>query len=329
MMRAAEYLEAYTRDLTLRQIHHGATNPAVQAAQLYSYGYGHILYDSLSGNLEGLADRATQLTDYEEQVDFGELELDMLMRGTDWNYRNEVNFLGLNHHMNDMWQPLVHGTWGEGGHSNANRRTLNSLALEGLLYCRYREQYLQSQGNRAFQDVSSQLVFSRLEGAMQENDATIVVVKSVEDHPDLTVVPAPGQFEHSRRQANNADLIVVDTARNHVVGVQVKTRANEWTRSRYDPDRIVVIDSTDLGNVRLFSRTNNKNSEVPRPWPGIIAASRVLDIHTQDVPQLGRQGIGNIARNKMIAEQLLDNGNLRVDYQEASRTIGARILEKL
>jgi hypothetical protein len=323
-MRAVDYLKAYPRDLTLSQIHHGATNPEIQAAQLYSYGYGHILYDSLSGNYEGLAERASQLADYEDQVNFGELEADMLEGAVDWKYRNEVNFLGLNYHMNAMWQPLINGSWGEGGNSAAIRHTLDGLALEGLIYYHYRENYLQTHGDMAFRDRTSRLVFSRLEGAMQENDATIAAVNWAESHPDLTVVLAPAQFEHSAWQAN-ADLIVVNTVENRAIGVQVKTRAGEHERNRYDTDRIVVVDSEDLGNIRVFSDTNNE--ELHRPWPGIIAVSRVLDIRNQDYGQYGRTERKHIIRRKTTARQLL--GNLKVDYQEVSRTIGAKILEKL
>jgi len=326
LMKSVEFLEAYQRDLVPSQVYNETANQQIQAAQLYSYGYGHILHDSLSGQTQGLSERASQLTEYEEQANFSDLEMSMLANGNDWKYRNEVNFLGLNYHMAGMWQPVINGSWNKGGNVTPIRHTLNGLALDGLLYYQYRENYLRRRGDEAFQSEASQFVFSRMEGAMQECDATIVLVNWVKSHPNLTVVPAPAQFEHSSGRAN-ADLVVVDTVEKRAVGVQVKTKASEHVRRRYDPERIVVVDSEDLGNVRVLASKNKRGGEAPRPWPGIIAASRVLDIKTQQDQNFGPQAIQTILKRKMVARQIL--GNLRVDYREVSREIGARILEKL
>jgi hypothetical protein len=325
-MKSEEFLSAYRRNLTLDEIHHGATTPEIQATQLYSYGYGQILYDALQGKHEGLPDRVQQLEEYEEQVDFGELETSMLDGYTDWKYRNEVNFIGLNKHLREMWKPLVHGRWlRHNEHFTDSQFCQISLALHGLLYYRYREKYLRDEGLEVFEDPAAKTVFSRLEGAMQEYDATIILMNWAKKYPNLTVVPAPAQFEHSTKQAN-ADLIVVDTQEGRAVGVQVKTRSDPRDRERYDPERIVVIDSQDLGNVRVMAG-KGKKTETPRPWPGMIAASRVMGIKTQDTPNFDPTGIATVIRRKMEAKAML--GSLRIDYNEISRAIGERVLAKL
>ncbi|HSX30038.1 MAG TPA: hypothetical protein VLE73_05770 [Candidatus Saccharimonadales bacterium] len=328
-MNIPEFLEVYPRDLTPAQVYNRSKDPQIQASQLYSYGYGQLLHDALHGKPDGLAERAAELNMYHEVVNFGELE-SKLLDGA-WHYRNEINFYGLNQHMYKMWRPLITGEWKHNEHRTESSMTQADLALDGLSYYSMRERYLHDEGPEAFENESVRTLLCRLEGAMQETDATIALLNWAQKHDTITVVPAPAQFEHSTSgdKNANADLLVIDFTEQKMIGVQVKTTATERTRNRYDPDRIVIIDSEDLGNVRAWEGKGARAKD-HRPWPGIIAASRVMGIQTRNNPNYKRQGTDGmvtVIRRQMEAKAQL--GNLRVDYSAVARAIGAKVMEKL
>lgn len=326
-MRTAEFLEAYPRDLTPSQIHHGVTIPEVQAAQLYSYAFGQLAFDALSNKREGLTERRAQLTAYEDQVDFAVIEDALVESPNGWDYRNEVNFYGLNFHMEKMWTPLVMGEWPkDADHKHSGNFSMNGLALEGLRYYIQRERFIAKHGIDTYDGADLSPIVRRNTGFMQEFDATIAVLNWAKKYSNLTVVPAPAQFEHNAQRAN-IDLLVVDFREERTVGVQVKTVADQKTRSRYDPDRVVIIDSSDLSNVRLVGGSKASHSALPRPWPGLIAASRVGAIQTRRNTDIAPQFIPYLLRKKMEAAVAL--GKYRIDYNEVSATIGKKILEKL
>lgn len=327
-MRTAEFLSAYPRNLTKSQIHQGAKLREVQAAQLYSYSFGHIVFDALQGQRDDLPERLAQLNQYESEIDFGELE-GKLLEDTDknWRWRNEVNFHGLNYHMEKMWEPLIHGEWtDERGHQYAKNFSMNGLALSALWYYTFREKYVREHGVDALQAEGIDKIVSRLTGAMQETDGTIATLQWSKKYPNITVIPAPAQFEHSTSNAN-ADLLVIDFENDKMAGVQIKTAASRKTQQRYDSDRIAVISSEELGNVRVFPPKKGKQAAKPKPWPGIIAASRVHAINTRNNPDFDQRFIPYLLRRKMEAASQL--GTLRVDYRDAAEAIGRKVLEKL
>jgi hypothetical protein len=150
----------------------------------------------------------------------------------------------------------------------------------------------------------------------------------VRRHPNLTVVPAPMQFERSASGAN-ADLLVVDVNDGRVVGVQTKTTTRQSTYQRYDSSRIVIVDGTkDLGTVRVVSIQKDSSTPQPKPWPGIIAASRVhaLKLHGS-ARQVPPDYVRSMVAHKIRARAAV--GDLRVDHRELSKEIEERILSKL
>lgn len=328
-MKTAEFLNAYPRDLTEAQIHNGATIPEVQATQLYSYSLGHVLFDALSGSREGLPERMAQLTEYEEQVNFASIEVALLDNPDGWRYRNEVNFYGLNRHMQELWTPLTYGKWPNDEHKHAKHFSMNGLALESLAYYSLRENYVRKHGTEIlYAGDTIRRFMGRLTGVMQEFDGTIAVLEWAKSYPNITVVPAPAQFEHSTSNAN-VDLLVIDFANDRAAGIQIKTATDQETRERYDPERIVVIDNNDLGNVRMVRTQRGKSEEVPKPWPGIIAASRVGAIQTRENRNrdVSPEFLPYLRRKKMEAKIQL--GQLRADYKGVAAAIGQRIMEKL
>jgi hypothetical protein len=192
------------------------------------------------------------------------------------------------------------------------------------------KKYTTDHGQRILEDPALRTVVSRLTGAMQEFDGMIATLNWAKKYPNLTVVPAPPQFEHStggKGTNANADSLVIDFVNDRIVGVQVKTFADAKTRQRYDPDRIVVIDSEDLGNVHVIPDKKDKTKQVTKPWPGLIAAARVEAIPTKGKLAIDPIFIPYLLRKKMEARMQL--GSARVDYNAASAAIGKKILEKL
>jgi hypothetical protein len=332
LMRSTDFLQAYPRDLTPDQVNRssGVVIPEVEMAQLYGYSFGHIAYDALAGNIAGLPERFAQLKAFESKVDFFQVEEAILHAPGGWDYRNEINFYGLNQSMGEMWEPLVNGQWrSEGARTHAVHSTMNGLAMTGLAYYSLRERFL-----RTFPDPNDPMLikelltlpfYRRLAGAVQEFDGTIVVLDWAKTQPGVTVVPAPPQFEHSTSGAN-ADLLVVHTGEQRAVGVQVKTTVDERTHRKYDPERIVIVGTEDLGNVRVLAG-KGRQAEQRAPWPGVVAASRVEAMQTKVRPGTRPDRLQGMMDRKMFARDML-RGH-KVDYREAARDIGARILAKL
>lgn len=325
-MLAHEFVDVYQRDPS---VYVDQSQPNIAEAQRKSLAFGRLLHDVLS-DVEIVPTTIDEAFDgYDQWVDnFSELESATLRSPDGWQTRNELGFHGLNRHMLDMWSPLLTRSW----ESAAVRRestnvAQNSLAFEGLDYYMNRENFIRDKGAAAFFDKDNEEWVGRFTGVLQEYDAAIVVLDVVHRNPNLTVVPAPRQFERHKNSRINADLIVADVAAKKAVGVQIKTTVSRATAGGIDSDRIVLIDGTnDLGNVRaLRTRRESSNKQV-KAWPGIISAKRVHEIPTTRQPYTDIYG-PMVLKRKFLAQQLV--GQIRYDHQSVCRTIGDRILQKL
>jgi hypothetical protein len=328
-MIASEFLQVYPREMTEWQIHHGVDIPEVRDAQQNSYGYGMVAHAALRGEWEQIVDLLPPLVEYTRKTNFNHIEATLLETPGGWDHRNEVSFSQLNEHMGDLWRPLVMGGWPK---KMDRERTIslamNSLAMEGLTSYLVREHYVKTHGSEGLYDPKSDFFINRFNGAMQEIDVAIVIMGIIRRHPNLTVVPAPIQFESSNSGAN-ADLLVIDVKERRLVGVQTKTTVRHSTVEKYDSSRIALIDGTiDLGNVRVVRTKKGRSTTEPKPWPGIVAASTVHSIpmygKNQQVPA---HFAPLVMRYKMRAREAV--GNLRVDHRDLSATINDRILNKL
>jgi hypothetical protein len=328
-MRTSDFLQVYPREMTERQIHQGVAIPEVREAQQYSYGYGLLAHAALRGEQEKYESLLPPLHAYETTHEYNDLEKKLLDTPGGWEYRNEVNFCSLNNHMQDMWVPMLLGEWPK----SLNRHrvidvAMNSLAVDGLMYYTSRHLFAKKYGTEALYSEDGERFLQRFTGALQELDVAIVVLDVIRKHPNLTVVPAPLQFERTSSGAN-ADLLVVDVAESRAVGVQTKTTIDKQRAEKYDSSRVAIVDGTiDLGNVRVVRTKRGRSLEQPKPWPGIVAASRVdaIKLHgkSQHVPP---NFIRRFAANKMMAREVL--GSLRVDTHDLSKLIADRIITRL
>ncbi len=328
-MIASNFVQVYPRELTPGQIHHGVDIPVVRAAQEYSYGYGLVAHAALRDEHDQIPPLMLPLRTYEETVDFHSVEGALLEKPGGWDHRNEVNFPALNEHMGDMWDPLILGEWPKGIDRNrVIHIAMNSLAIEGLLYYTLREKFVRRVGTEALYEPYNEAFLSRYTGVLQEIDVAIVILDVIRKNPNLTVVPAPMQFERSKSGAN-ADLLVVDLGEKQAMGVQTKTVTRRETREKYDQTRIALVDGTvDLGNVRVVRTKKGRSTEAPKPWPGIVAASRVdaIKLHGKNQYVPSRFSHQLLAK-KMLAREMV--GSLRVDHRDLSKMIAERIMSRL
>lgn len=325
-MLAPEFVGVYQRDPS---VYIDQNQPDVAEALRRSLAFGRLLHDVLSDVEVVSTVTSDAFGGYDQWVDgFSDLESEVLSRPDGWEIRNELGFHGLNQHMIDMWEPFLAGGWKS---AEMRRQCTNvaqsSLAFEGLDYYMKREKFIGSNGADVFFGKENEDWVGRFTGVLQEYDATIVVLDLVHRNPNLTVVPAPRQFERNKNPGINADLVVADLPAKKAVGVQIKTRVSKEIADKVDHDRIVLIDGTnDLGNVRaLRTRRGSSNKQV-KAWPGIISAKRVHEIPTTRQPHADLYG-QMVLKRKFLAQQLV--GQIRYDHQSVCQTIGDRILQKL
>lgn len=186
----------------------------------------------------------------------------------------------------------------------------------------------QEGGNHVIFQPEYEEVSRYVNGMVQEYDAAIILLEFARSHPNLTVVPAPFQSEHTNRR-RNVDFVVVDVVGRQAVGAQVKTKARRETVRGADQQRVVFVDgTTDLGNVKVVRVDATSSRERVRPWPGIIAAKRVENMPSHG-KSLTRAGVhpSSIQHPKEQAQELV--GTIRVDYADLATKIGHRILAKL
>lgn len=335
-MLATEFVQAYPRDLTNDQIHSDMQVPEVRASQRYSYAFGRLLHDVLSGTVEtpGIA----ALPDNPVRFKVAEKALVDLDNGGTWAERGgEIQFHLLNEHMLDMWTPIVEGGWPTAADALSGiRLDMNSLSLAGTSYYGDREKFIRQHGTEKLYASQNERRLARYVGMLGEVDSSIVVLDvmraALRQYPGLTIVPGPMQFEKYGSSAN-ADHIVLDTINRRAVGVQTKSRVTQEVRDAYDPDRIVLLDGDmDLNNVRAVRTRKGSSRQQIKSWPGIVSASRVAAIklhgkqNQKDEAWL-RQNRQRILQTQLFAREFVRD--LRVDWRELAARIGDRILAKL
>lgn len=329
-MIASEFLEVYPRTMADEDVHHDTEVPIVRKVQRYSYAFGQIVHAAMLDEHELIPELLGPAQEFENGTSYPRIEREMMASENGWRHRNEVNFYCLNEHMTELWHPLTQGGWFGGDRTDSLNATMNSLGLMGMNLFQVRANFIKQQGTEALYDVSeeNQEFVDRFTGALQEIDAAIIAISAIRRLPNLTVVPAPLQFERRRRtrgKNTNADLLVIDPVEKRMLGIQVKTRLTERTRSEYDTERIIFIDGdTDLGNIRDVRVKNGTSKKAIKPWPGIVATSQVHNIKMhgkhQHVPSsITRQ----IVSCKILARELI--GPLKITPSKLSQPITERI----
>lgn len=226
-MDAKQFVEAYPLTLAPNIINSGNPTPELAVAQTWSYRFGRLLHAQLSGEPPDAFGTQKEFDQYRSWVrHMPEMEEDVLIADIpeEQRLRNrmEINFHSINGHMLDMWTPIVKGHWGN-DRKRAEQLTIaqNSMALSGLFYFQARQQLVdQHEGTHILFQPDHQSFYSVLTGVIQEYDTTIVLLEFIRNHPNLTVVPAPMQFERApRNKRRNVDFVVANIEAKKAVGI--------------------------------------------------------------------------------------------------------------
>lgn len=328
--------EGYPRRLDLNRLNSDNPPPDIIDARSWSHEFGQLIHARLCGEEPAVLKTDREFDRYRNWVrDIPIIEEELLGIGTseEENTRNrmEVNFHSLNLHMQDLWTPFTRGRWkSERKRQEDITIAQDSMALVSLRHYKVRQDMVEREGDHILFDPEYERLFATITGVNQEYDVMIVLLDFMRQHPNITIVPAPMQFErgpHNRRR--NVDFLVVNWVENRVVGVQVKTNVRQEVVDEADKDRVVFVDVTiDLGNVRVVRVEETSSRGKVQPWAGIIATKRVTTV-SANTKTLARSGVAatNMFRYKTMANQLV--GNIRVDYSDLVSKIDERILRKL
>lgn len=328
-MKAEKFVEAYPYTMTPAQIHRGGHSVGIEEAQTISYRFGRLLHASLS---DIPPDEFTQPADFNEYEQWGagfaDLEYGLLSSAPGPNLRafTEINFHRMNLGMRSMWKPIIEGQWkSEGDRLHRIRAAQQAVSVMGFIYYSARADWAEKKGvDTLFDKKILGELGGVLNGVVQELDAAVVLLGLIRRHPNLTVVPAPLNFERTRK-GTNVDHVVADMVDRQAVGVQVKTNARESDIQQSDSDRVVFIDgTTDFDNVMAHRTDRRKSTERVVPWAGMISAKMVSEMkvdrkstrHPRNTPFMSRSA-------KRLA------GHLHVDLDKIIDRIEPRILNKL
>jgi hypothetical protein len=343
-MLSPDFAQAYPIDMTPAEIHRGAHSQYMTEAQDYSYQWGRMMHAILrvDGSIQAFENQGQRdgLVEYlnwlRQDGGIGQTvaQLDEAPTEVRNHGLNELNFHALNAHMSDLVIPMASGAWA----SDAERydivnRAQDSLALTVMDHYMERENIISAgQGTEVLYDESQHpdivAEHATITGVMQEYDAAIILLDLVRKNKRLSVVPAPMQFERTRKRTN-VDFIVMDCVDRCAVGVQVKSRLRTEDTEGADPDRVVFLDGdTDLGNIKVVRTQRGRSIEQVRAWPGIIGVK-----HVNLMKNYGPRGKHLASYGKAIPlfKQMADRltGHLKVDRTEVVRTVGERVLSKL
>lgn len=331
--------------MTPAEIHRGAHSKYMHEAQEYSYQWGRMMHLILRGDPtittfeSGEATRRDGLAQYMDWlrgdgIDATMGSLDQAPPEVRAHGLNELNFHILNRYMSDMSIPMAGGSW----KSDTERYEIinqaqDNLAITALQHYMQREDLIAAaQGTELLFDKTRDpdlvMEHATITGIFQEYDAAIILLDLARKNKHVSVVPAPLQFERTRKRTN-VDFIVTDFVEQRSVGVQVKSRLRSEDVAMADPDRVVFLDGdTDLGNVRVQRVQRGRSTEQLRPWPGIIGVKHIdlIKGHGQRGRHLARHG-KLVPILKQAARKL--TGHLKVDRSEVVRTVGDRIFSKL
>lgn len=336
-MEAKQFAQVYRSELSERRRQYGVLPELMYEAREWSYHFGQILHRHLAAPSVPQVEATEVLPDYNNWLlrKFPPLEASLVSRQSEESNKafSELGFHRLNVAMQSLWYPVLNGGWNNdrAGRDLHIRNTQDLLALNGLRYYLAREEAATMQANYAYFAEQHKEFSRRVEGALNELDAAIILTEVIRKRPDLTVVPGPVQFEHGLRSRHNVDFLIT-SEQGTAVGIQVKSKVFEEHREHYDTERIVLLDAgADFGNVRARRIKPGSSRTRQVSWAGMICASRVgaIPSHGEQLSVLKSQGLDPrfITRQKMIAQQVLHG--IRPRWDEAIRLVSPRILERV
>lgn len=328
-MRSSEFVQAYPLDIAPEVIHAGAHSELIPDAQNWSYKFGRMLHSHLAGTQRDVFKHTNEMDAYREWTyGFNDLEWGLLGQpdGRGLRALNEVNFHLLNKSMHGAWRAVQEGSWSsEGTRLHSLQASERALAIDGFAHYAARQQLVDKKGAHSLVGTPNML-HNTFTGMIQEVDAALVLSGVARKHPGMTVVPAPLNFERTKKRTN-VDFVVVDTIERRAVGVQVKTNVQKSDVEIADQRRVMFIDGTvDFNNVKAMRTQRNSSTERAVPWAGLIAA-KLVDGMKPDIGRRSRYGTRLSQSLKDLAHEMV--GSMKVDYRETVTKIEERILAKL
>ncbi|MFT4289169.1 hypothetical protein [Nocardioides sp.] len=345
-MHWEEFVRSYDRNAVNRHAYPGAIGEAMRPARDYSYRWGELLWDALTGapppSLHGMRDFSIEYTNWvrrdlkpiqrvlsrsldsafaaisEHAVDEAHLE--------EWARPSmELNFHRLNSMAQQSWGRLLRPEFFGGPAALLLlERDRYFLAAQALKLSRMRDVF----GHEDLFDPLMAPMRHWLNGALNEFDTlqALWALSSADD--TLIALPAPAQFEQLAGGAN-IDLLVLDTRNHTACGIQVKSSGVQRVEGRYDVTRVVLVDGVrDLSNVRAV-RTHPMHSDRRRvPWPGIVSAHHLLDLRISPVTDTfatRREIVQNKLHARHVAGTILNRN--REAYANLAERVRAALAE--
>lgn len=206
----------------------------------------------------------------------------------EWNstlrFLRETHFHTMSFQMSTNWARLLSG---HPMHKHEVVTSRNSVAYGGIGSLaviaaaeRSGEYFLQDTDGSALKDKDGVIQLdpsmSYFNSAANEADTAVVLQELTLREPTTIVVPAPGNYEHSKDGSLNIDFLVIDALRSQARGVQTKVSVSQQDKERYDPAYVTLVDGKrDLGNTKPI-RLPKSTSTRTMSWPGLISAHHML-----------------------------------------------------
>lgn len=176
------------------------------------------------------------------------------------NAMNEFTF----HHLNGPMAPLWHRALFSDGNPFRTQYLTDiqlNLAVHAAPTMR---QLVRLQSNPATIETQPH---KQAKGLLSEVDTAVTGIEIMKTHPELVILPAPVRYENNPHAIDrNVDLLLIDTEKQQVRGLQVKTDTYEGAgRGRlYNPDYVSIIDgANELGNSTFTPGNNARRLSLP------------------------------------------------------------------
>ncbi|HWB38763.1 MAG TPA: hypothetical protein VG604_00800 [Candidatus Saccharimonadales bacterium] len=274
----------------------------------WSNQFGHLLHDMMTGD-DGVD---LDLVAYQQwgKTEFDPIWRDELLRVVQQGQRFEPTqherFHILNLGMVGEWAGHAYTTEGQDRHYRITSMQ-SALGITALAISSLQERHFRQSADQPHKVELEER--SKMVGILNEFDTALALLEVQRRNPEVTfVLPAPPAFEAAKDDQHNADFIVASDE--HVFGVQVKSSNSRKAIGKYDPSRIVIVDTDiDFDNVRIDKRSSDKPRHRPEilSWGGTLCADYVARMRGPNHPALMEMEVdpGLALRMKFVAKQLL------------------------
>lgn len=230
--------------------------------------------------------------------------------------RGEAKFHLLTMCMMPMWKPLLDGEWPKHNSNQGERydrtwwitRAQQDIAMHGMRELNHRRKMVEAKGQENYFSKAFAPVRLLTEGSGAEYDVAIQLLEAVKqamiEDPELelTVIPAPPQFEQSIFTQNpspngekpknpNVDFLVINLRTHEVAGVQVKNSRSTKAEQKYDTEsgRVTILYGEDIAEpVSIKTPNTNQFTKDGKPvmhtqshsWFGRLSTAVMKEIPT-------------------------------------------------